>query len=61
MKAVVTRASDCKCVVCGKQAVAFWPCIDPDIQSYPYCRKCLDKAKNELLIEIWLGDQETKK
>ena len=32
-----------------QRAVAFWPCIDPDIPSHPYCRKCLDKAKAELL------------
>ena len=22
------NASDCKCRECGKQAVAFWPCIE---------------------------------
>lgn len=44
------KASKCKCVVCGKQAVAFWPLIDPDIPAQPYCRKCLDKAKMEVLI-----------
>ena len=43
------KASDCKCIKCGKQAVAFWPVIDPDIPSHTYCRKCLDKAKAELL------------
>jgi len=48
----VTKASDCKCCECGKQAVAFWPVIDPDIPSYPYCRKCLDKEKIELLKEL---------
>lgn len=46
------KASDCKCCKCGAQAVAFWPCIDPDIPSYPYCRKCLDKAKWELIIKL---------
>jgi len=45
------KAADCKCS-CGKQAVAFWPCIDPDIQSHPYCRECLDKAQVELLIKL---------
>lgn len=34
------KASECKCVDCGKQAVAFWPVIDPDIPSHPYCREC---------------------
>ena len=46
------KASDCKCVECGEQAVAFWPVIDPDIPSYPYCRKCLNKAKIELLKRL---------
>lgn len=44
------KASECKCVECGAEAVAFWPIIDPDIPSHPYCRKCLDKAKMELLV-----------
>lgn len=44
------KASECKCVVCGKQAVAFWPVIDPDIPANPYCRKCLDKAKVQALM-----------
>ena len=43
-----TYAKDCKCIECGKQAVAFYPVVDPDIPSYPYCCKCLDKAKNKL-------------
>ena len=42
-----------KCVECGQPAVAFWPLIDPDIPTYPYCRKCLDKAKIELLIKAF--------
>ena len=46
------KASDCKCCECGAQAVAFWPCIDPDIPSHPYCRKCLDKAQLELMTRI---------
>ena len=47
------KASECKCIVCGKQAVAFWPLIDPDIPEQPYCRKCLDKAKIELIINAF--------
>ena len=39
--------------MCGKQAVAFWPVIDPDIPSNPYCRECLDKAKIRLLIDTF--------
>lgn len=45
------KASESKCIVCGKQAVAFWPVIDPDIPSWPYCRKCLDEAKIEMIIK----------
>lgn len=48
----VVKASDCKCCECGGQAVAFWPLVDPDIPSHPYCRKCLDKAKQELFIRL---------
>lgn len=47
------NATECKCCECGKQAVAFWPCIDPDIPSHPYCHKCLDKAKQELMIKLF--------
>ena len=53
------NASECKCCVCGKQAVAFWPVIDPDIPSYPYCRECLDKEKKELMIKLFKKDEET--
>ena len=52
----VTYAKDCKCNVCGAPAVAFWPVIDPDIPSYPYCRKCLDKAKIELMTKLYEND-----
>lgn len=46
------KATDCKCCVCGKPAVAFWPVIDPDIPSHPYCRKCLDKTKVALMRKL---------
>jgi len=46
------KASDQKCCICGKQAVAFYPVFDPDIPSHPYCRECLDKAKMELFIKL---------
>ena len=46
------KASEYKCCVCGKQAVAFWPVCDPDIPAHPYCRECLDKAKMELMIML---------
>ena len=47
------EAKDCKCVECGKQAVAFWPVIDPDIPEHPYCRKCLNKVKAEMLMKLF--------
>lgn len=50
----IIEAKDCKCVECGKQAVAFWPTFDPDIKSYPYCRECLDKIKLEFLMDFML-------
>lgn len=53
------KASEFNCIVCGKQAVAFWPVIDPDIPSHSYCRECLDKAKLEALINIF-GEEEGK-
>lgn len=46
-------AKDYKCCKCKKeQAVAFWPNVDPDIEAYPWCRKCLDKAKMDLLCKL---------
>lgn len=47
------KASECKCIVCGKQAVAFWPMIDPDIPAEPYCRKCLDKVKVKIIMNCF--------
>ena len=51
------KAEECKCVECDKQAVAFYPCIDLDIPSRPYCRKCLDDAKLSLLMKIYGYDK----
>ena len=42
-------AKDYKCCVCKeKQAVTFWPCIDPDIKAHPFCNECLRKEQIEL-------------
>ena len=46
------KASECKCVVCGKPAVAFWPVFDPYIPSEPYCRECLDREKFRMMRDI---------
>ena len=52
LKSQDMKASECKCCVCGKQAVAFWPVIDPDIPADPYCRKCLDKEKHKVMMKL---------
>lgn len=57
----LVKASDCKCCECGEPAVAFFPTYDPDIPSYPYCRKCLDKAKAELIEQLLDIDKKYKK
>lgn len=54
-------AKDQRCCECGKQAVALWPIIVPDIPSYPYCRECLDKAKRELMVKLEEIDKKYKK
>ena len=54
------KAKDCKCIICGKQAVAFWPVIDPDIPENPYCRKCLDETKARVIFDIFKADKEDK-
>lgn len=48
------KASDYKCCVCGKQAEVWYPCyVDPDIPPHPYCRKCAEKAHEELLFRLF--------
>ena len=49
----IKQANQEKCCECGKQAVCFWPAVDPDIQSYPYCRECVDKAKFKLIYKLF--------
>lgn len=53
-------ARDCKCAECGKDAVAFWPCIDPDIPAHPYCQACLDKARIKMMVELTEADRKRK-
>ena len=52
MKIKLIYAKDERCVDCGEQAVAFFPACDPDIPQYTYCRKCLDKRKERLMMEL---------
>ena len=51
------KASDCRCCVCGERAVAFWPVVDPDIPSHPYCRQCLDREKLKAMVATF-GDEK---
>jgi hypothetical protein len=53
-KPVMVKASDCNCswTKCKAKAVCFWPIIDPDIKSYPYCREHVDKLKIELMLKL---------
>ena len=40
------------CRKCGKPAVAYWPNVDIDIESLPYCRECLDREKVQMMIDL---------
>ena len=51
------EAKNCKCICCGKQAVAFYPVFDPDIQAYPYCADCLEKAMIDMAKALWKNDK----
>lgn len=51
------KAKDDKCSVCGRQAVAYYPCIDPDIPSYPYCADHLYDAMVETAKAVWKDDK----
>lgn len=51
------KASEYKCRECGAHAVAFYPCVDPDIPSYPYCPDCLAKAMVDMAKKVWPNDK----
>lgn len=53
-------AKDTTCCVCGKQAYAFYPVIDPDIPAHPYCEKCLRKQQKQVIAALF-GDEEAEK
>ncbi len=38
--------------------MAFFPVIDPDIPSHPYCSTCIDKEKLKLAMKLWGDDEE---
>ena len=51
------EAKDDKRCVCGKQAVAYYPCVDPDIPSYPYCADHLEEAVIDMAKTVWKDDK----
>ena len=51
------EAKNTKCCMCDKQAVAFYPCVDPDIPSYPYCADHLYDAMVDMAKVIWKDDK----
>ena len=51
------KANECRCCRCGKQAVAYYPCVDPDIPSYPYCAEHLEKAMIDMAKTVWKDDK----
>ena len=53
----VIYAKDCQCIVCGKQAVAMFPLVDPDIPSYPYCADHLEEAMIDMAKTVWKDDK----
>lgn len=50
------EAKDDKCCMCGRQAVAYYPCVDPDIPSHPYCADHLYDAMVEMAKAVWKDD-----
>lgn len=54
----VRYAKDDKCCECGQPACCYWPVIDIDIPSHPYCRGCVDKVKMKLLARLVDFDDE---
>jgi len=43
--------------MCEKQAVAFYPCVDPDIPSNPYCANHLEEAMIDMAKAVWKDDK----
>ena len=43
--------------MCDKQAVAFYPVVDPDIPSHPYCADHLEKAMIGVAKAVWKNDK----
>ncbi len=58
MEGDVRYARDEKCCECKQPACCYWPVIDIDIPSNPYCRSCVDKAKMRLMVKLMAFDDE---
>ena len=43
--------------MCDKQAVAFYPVVDPDIPSHPYCADHLEEAMIGVAKAVWKNDK----
>jgi len=48
-----------KCSDCKNPATCYFPCIDIDIPSYPYCDKCGEKRKIKLQMKLLNRIQDT--
>lgn len=55
--AKVTKALECKCCKCDKQAVAIYPLIDPDIPCFPYCADHLEEAMIDVAKTVGKDDE----
>lgn len=51
------EAKNDKRCVCGEQAVAMFPLVDPDIPSYPYCAEHLEEAMIDMAKVVWKDDK----
>ena len=50
-------AKNQRCCMCDKQAVAFYPVVDPDIPSHPYCADHLEEAMVDMAKAVWKDDK----
>lgn len=57
MQISVNFAPNHKCCKCGKQAYAWFDVFSPNIPAYPYCKECLDKAKQEFFKKLCEADK----
>lgn len=58
METDLLHAKDRKCCRCGNQAAVWWPCIDIDIKSNPYCKACVLLQQLEVMKQLSELDKE---